>query len=239
MIEPNIIFQNARISWMAPPPERLPPSQWLPRVIYFFVRVSSQDGHVSLVKPLPERIKKLMHHATIQPGRESAGPKCRLEFDGKTVIGLGTFLLVDSLQLVIEVPSCEAFSEQDPCVEPTSLTFQPYRPSSRHGEWDPRIIVPIRMGPARIPCGPSRPKLPLLTGSEVIGNPYADSPSRGHLNSEHRLSRSNERLPSSRLTPRQERPPPATAVQHNAEALRTPKHEGSPPSRRGDAFEQL
>jgi hypothetical protein len=214
-----------------------------------------------------------------------------LEFNGKHIIGLDAFRLDHSLQFVIEVPSCEAYSDQDPRVEPTSLTFQP---SSRHGV--PHIIVPIRMGPARIPCGPSRLKLPLPPdledsedSKEPIGNPYAAlpedledskepignayatlplsppatpvkhkqnqhkqdrspprasvksiatsvlrkeqekagasssnaSPSRGQLNSELRLSRSNERLPSSRLTPR------------------TPKHEGSPPSRLGDEFELL
>ena len=69
-IVPNIFFQNARFSGKAPPPERLPVSQRLPKSIWFFVRVSSQDGQVSLVKPLPERIKKMMHLATIRPGHE-------------------------------------------------------------------------------------------------------------------------------------------------------------------------
>lgn len=295
-IVPNIFFQNARISGKAPSPERLPVSQQLPKSIWFFVRVSSQDGQVSLVKPLPERIKKMMHHATIRPGLRSAGPVSYLKFNGEHIIGLDAFRLDHSLRFVIEVPSCEAYSDQDPRVEPTSLTTSPYQPSSCHGEWNPRIIVPIRMGPARIPCGPSRLKLPLPPDSEdsedskePIGNPYAAlpedledskepigndyatlplsppatpvkhkqnqhkqdrspprasvksiatsvlrkeqekagasssnaSPSRGQLNSKLRLSRSDERLPSSRLTPR------------------TPKHEGSPPSRLGDEFELL
>ena len=185
-IVPNIFFQNARISGKAPSPERLPVSQQLPKSIWFFVRVSSQDGQVSLVKPLPERIKKMMHHAKIEPGHRSAGPVFDLQFNGKHIIGLDAFRLDHSLQFVIEVPSCEAYSEQDPRVEPTSLTTSPYQPSSCHGEWNPRIIVPIWMGPARIPCGPSRLQLPLPPDSEdsedskePIGNPletYAAPP---------------------------------------------------------------
>jgi hypothetical protein len=163
-----------------------------------------------------------------------------LKFDGENVIGLGAFRQLDhSLQLVIEVPSCEAFSEQDPCVEPTSFT---YHPSSRHGEWNPRIIVPIRMGPARIPCGPSRLQLPLPPDSEdssqsPIGTPFA-SPSRGHLDAPSNpfSSRLTLRLERSTLAAAavQHNSPPATPVQHNAHALRTPKQrspklEGSPP----------
>jgi hypothetical protein len=206
-IVPNIFFQNARFSGKAPSPERLPVSQRLPKSIWYFVRVSRQDGHVSLVKPLPERIKKMMHLATIRPGHESAGPTDYLKFDGENVIGLGAFRLNHSLQLVIEVPSCEAYSDQDPRVEPTSLTFQPYHPSSRHGEWLPRIIVPIRMGPARIPCGPSQPKQLDSEDSPPIGNPFA-SPRRS---------------------------PPAPAVQHEHEGSppATPvRHEDSPPRAR-------
>ena len=47
-------------------------------------------------------------------------------------------------QLVIEVPSCDAFPQQDPRVESSSLTFQPYHQSSLHGEWLPRVNVPVR-----------------------------------------------------------------------------------------------
>jgi hypothetical protein len=149
----------------------------------------------------------MMHLATIRPGHESAGPTDYLKFDGENVIGLGAFRLNHSLQLVIEVPSCEAYSDQDPRVEPTSLTFQPYHPSSRHGEWLPRIIVPIRMGPARIPCGPSQPKQLDSEDSPPIGNPFA-SPRRS---------------------------PPAPAVQHEHEGSppATPvRHEDSPPRAR-------
>ena len=155
--EPNIFFQNARFSGRAPSPERLPAYQRLPSTIYFFVRVSDQDGQVSLVKPLSERIKEKMHKATALPGHESAGPTSYLEFNEKTVIGLdlnknrlGAVKLDHSLQLVIEVPSCEAFPKQNPRVEPTSIKFQPYQSTSRHGDWLPRINVPIRCGPERV-----------------------------------------------------------------------------------------
>ena len=47
-------------------------------------------------------------------------------------------------QLVLEVPSIEAFPQQDPRIEPSSLTFQPYHQASLHGEWLPRINVPVR-----------------------------------------------------------------------------------------------
>ena len=209
-IVPNIFFQNARFSGKAPSPERLPVSQRLPKSIWFFVRVSRQDGHVSLVKPLPERIKKMMHHATIRPGHESAGPTDYLKFDGENVIGLGAFRLNHSLQLVIEVPSCEAYSDQDPRVEPTSLTFQPNHPSSRHGEWLPRIIVPIRMGRARIPCGPSQPKQLDSEDSPPIGNPFA-SPRRSP--------------PATAVQHEHEGSPPATAVRHED----SPARDRSPP----------
>ena len=238
---------------MAPSPERLPAAYHLPSTIYFFVRVSDQDGHVSLVKPLCERIKKKMQIATVRRGIESAGPTCYLEFDGKTVIGFGAGRLDHTLQLVIEVPSCEAYRKQDPRIEPTSLTFEPYQPSWRHGEWLPRIIVPIRCGPERIslqtgaahsgdaasavaspatgtapvtavtsaasttPAKPAPPTTSAASGNSdasaptatpppsqvMVGNPYAPR-SRGA----RRIERSNERLPSERLTPRREHSPP-------------------------------
>ena len=74
--EPNIFFQNARFSGAAPSPDRLPAYQQLPSTIYFFVRVSDSDGQVSLVKPLREGIKEMVHKATALPGHESAG-ECR------------------------------------------------------------------------------------------------------------------------------------------------------------------
>lgn len=160
----------------------------------------------------------------------AAGPTAYLEFDEKTVLGLkeGRHRLKDvrtdrSLQLVIEVPSCEAYAKQNPRVEPTSLIFQPYQSSSRHGDWLPRINVPIRCGPERVnklrlqpsiaektpsPTHDKDGQLSVRGGSDdahtpspkqgMLGNPYASpcSPTEASVSSRAALA-SERRLSAS------------------------------------------
>ena len=66
---PNIFFQNARYSGMAPSPDRMPAHQLLPSTIYFFVRVPDTDA-VSLIKPLAPHIVAKMHQAKVVEGRK-------------------------------------------------------------------------------------------------------------------------------------------------------------------------
>ena len=115
----------------------------------YFHRVVAFLSAWSLIKPLAPHIVAKMHQAKVVEGRESAGPTAYVEFNSKSVLGLHPgrlgFVRQDhSLQLVIDVPSHLSFPKQAPSVEPTSLAFQPYMASSRHGDWLPRINVPVR-----------------------------------------------------------------------------------------------
>ena len=176
---PNIFFQNARYSGMAPSPDRLPAHQRLPSTIYFFVRVTDTDA-VSLVKPLASHIVAKMHRATVVEGRESAGPTAYVEFNDKSVLGLhpsrqSYVRELHTMQLVIEVPSHSAFPKQAASVEPTSINFQPYQSSSRHGDWLPRINVPVRCGLPK----KQKPTLKLdkiLAGEGGVGDAAATKP---------------------------------------------------------------
>jgi len=209
---PNIFFQNARYSGFAPTPEGMPRHHQLPTFIYFFIRVSDV-APVPLTKPLPDNVKDLIQLAKTVRGQESAGPLARIDFNEQTVLGIAGRL--DSIiagfsQLVIEVPSVEAYPLQDPRVEPTSLPFQPYHQSSLHGEWLPRVNVAIRTDKPRATEDGQVRLRPLklkhvradlyedgAPSPTQIGNPYAtpsQRSSRATLASERRLSASARRL---------------------------------------------
>jgi hypothetical protein len=135
-------------------------------------------------------------------GHESAGPIARLDFTTANVLGLGVrrdALEMGVSQLVIDVPSHEAYPKQDPRIEPSSFTFQPYQISALHGDWLPRVNVPIKADRPRAASPESplrRRKMPpkfsqdledldktgieddekasaALPSPEHIGNPYA------------------------------------------------------------------
>ena len=118
----------------------MPRHHQLPSYIFFFLRVTDV-APVSLSKPLPSHVKERIQQAKTIRGQESAGPLARIDFDEHTVLGIAGRLdtiMAGLSHLVIDVPSVEAYPLQDPRVEPTSFTFQPYHQSSLHGEWLPR-----------------------------------------------------------------------------------------------------
>ena len=87
-------------------------------------------------------------------------------------------------QLVIEVPSHAALPRQDPRVVPASLTFTPYHHSSLHGDWLPRINVPLRADKPRgehhhpsqaSPTSPVAPTRPLRL-THVHTSTYEEGP---------------------------------------------------------------
>ena len=143
--KPNIFFQNGRFSGAAPRPEQMPRHQQLPEAIHFYVRTTDVPPP-DLYRPLPEATKAVMLEARTVKGHESAGPLARVDFSEVAIVGLGVrrdAVLAGHSQLVIDVPSAEAFAKQDVRVRPTSYTFQPYHQSSLHGDWLPRVNVPV------------------------------------------------------------------------------------------------
>lgn len=129
-------------------------------------------------------------------------------------------------QLVIEVPTSEAYPLQDARIEPASLTCQPCHHSSLHGEWLPRINVPVRTDrprPSLSEAGPpspkrrspSPPRLHRIASAVTyqdgapsptqVGNPFGNSvrssqeSSRASLASERRLRESARRTSMCRL----------------------------------------
>ena len=221
--EPNIFFQNARFSGRAPTPDRLRAHQQLPSKIYFFVRVTDANP-VSLVKPLPAAIRARLQLAIAVEGYESAGPTASFEFIPGNVFGFSNHRLdavksAHSLQLVIEVPSFEAYPQQSHRIEPTSFIFQPYQSTSRHGSWLPRINVPIWCRSERTPVLRIPPPVPEIDGDDdddgkvkrpscslTLGNPYAapspctsDRSSLASLASERRLHAAAKRPSTCRL----------------------------------------
>ena len=218
---PNIFFQNARYSSFAPSPDNLPKHHQLPGTIYFFIRVSDV-APVSLTKPLPPHVVEIVQQASTIRGQESAGPLARIDYNNGNVLGIAGRLdaiIAGLSQLVIEVPSVEAFPAQDPRIEPSSLTFQPYHQSSLHGEWLPRINVPVRTDKPRAQANEAARSIlkplklkqlqPILEYEDgppsptQVGNPFASSmqryPSRPILASERRLREAERRAASSRV----------------------------------------
>lgn len=155
--KPNIFFQNARYSGFAPAPKSLPEHQQLPPTIYFYLR-STDFNPIPVHKKLPDKVVELIVEAKTIKGHEAAGPIARIDFNNANVLGLGVrkdALEMGVSQLVIDVPSHEAYPKQDPRIEPSSFTFQPYQISSLHGDWLPRVNVPIKVGkpPSTPPSG--------------------------------------------------------------------------------------
>ena len=212
---PNIFFQNARYSGFAPSPESLPRHHQLPAHIYFYIRLTDVAAP-SLTRPLPEHFVSFIQEAKTIRGQEAAGPLARIDFNAANVVGLASRLdaiIAGLSQLVIDVPSQEAYPGQDPRVQPFSFTFQPYHQSSLHGEWLPRINVPVRADRPR-PSSPEalrqssvveKPKLKLKTveydegppSPTQVGNPFAEATqrtSRSALASERRTREAARRL---------------------------------------------
>ena len=164
LFKPNIFFQNARFSGMAPKPQSIPKHQQLPSSIYFFIR-TTDTAPFHAHKALPDAVKHVMVEAKTVKGQESAGPIARMDFGSANVVGLGNrkgAVEMGVSQLVIDVPSHEAYSKQDPRVEACSLTFQPYQMASLHGDWLPRVNVPVKADRPR----PASPETPLRRRSK-------------------------------------------------------------------------
>ena len=146
LFKPNIFFQNARYSGMAPAPASLPKHQQLPNSIFFYLR-ATDVAPLDAYKRLPDAVREIIVEAKVVPEHESAGPIARIDFTKANVLGLGVrkdAIEMGVSQLCIDVPSHDAYSKQDPRIEPSSLTFQPYQMASLHGDWLPRINVPIK-----------------------------------------------------------------------------------------------
>lgn len=137
---------------------------------------------MSLDHPLPPETHKFMHVARVRKQSESAGPVAHFEFDATTVFGFSDTYDAQSRDtgsaadaeagpmaaragaghagkprhrnFIIEVPSTDAWPQQDPRVPATRQEFQPFLESFLHSSSAayypkaherrlPRIIIPI------------------------------------------------------------------------------------------------
>lgn len=139
---PNIFFQNAKLSALAPRQHEVAEKHTLPDVIHFYLHVSTYRCSFPLPREFPE--SQYMHTATTLVGHEAAGPATFTKFDPSTVIGLQAHQLVDGhcpFNIVLVVPVTPRLN---PYLVPRQLTFQPATASQLHSSRHlPRIIVPV------------------------------------------------------------------------------------------------
>ena len=146
--DPNIFFQNARLSALAPKQHEVSPRHVLPDEIFFILYVATYRCTYPLPEEYPE--ERYLHRATTLMGYEAAGPAVHLNFDPSTVVGLRAHQMVGGscpFACVLEVPVTRRLNK---FLTPCRLTFQPASPSQLHSSRQlPRIIVPIySVGPA-------------------------------------------------------------------------------------------